>query len=534
MTSMFLTPDKKSYIPIVYTTKDGKEITLTIDDIKRFLVRGNPEAVTIQELVFFAGVCRARGMDPYAGDCYLIKYGKTDSAAIVTARSYFESRAKAQKDCKGWKAGIIVVDEDGEGGEVKRIGALPRPGDRLIGAWFEGHSSKWEFPLELEVDLQMYIKKTKDGHITQFWAPAKQAHMIRKVALVQGLRELWPNEFASLYSPEEMGPETIEPAAITLDPSAVTDVEPDPHEELKADLEKRKEEPPPETTEAEAKEAAEKKAGELLAYSRALVKTFDAKTAAAKLSDKQVNDYLFTALEKAGEGTTIAHLKQQAVEKGILAGLVTEMVEFYAEEPPTEPPVEEKEAEAPALVLVTEATLGTNAAEIIKKFKMQKATGFFGNLKIYEAEKHLWPLEAQVEYAQKIKDMRKKLPERFQTTWDEIHPPAPSPPSPPPPPSPSPPAGGPCDKCGAHTPNKDLCDKCADDEGEGKDEGKNDFAFLKTMGDLKKKLVETFGKEVGEGKYYAVLGAHGYEKSNEITDAATKVSIANEVGDLLK
>jgi phage recombination protein Bet len=520
MTSMFLAPDKKSYIPIVYTTKDGKEITLTIDDIKRFLVRGNPEAVTIQELVFFAGVCRARGMDPYAGDCYLIKYGKTDSAAIVTARGYFEARAKAQKDCKGWAAGIIVVTEEGEGPEVYRNGALPRPGDRLIGGWFKGHSDKWDIPLELEADLQMYIKKTREGHVTKFWALEKQAHMIRKVALVQGLRELWPNEFAGLYAPEEMGPETVEPKAITLTESEVTEVV-DPMGDLKADLEKKKEEPP-EKDEAAESELAEKKARELTAYNRAIVKTFDAKTAAVNLSAKQVNDYLFTALEKAGEGTTIADLKIQAVEKGILAGLVTEMVEFFAEKPA----VKAKEEEVtPALVLADKATLGTDAAVIIKKFKMQKATGFFGNLKIYEAEKHLWPLEAQVEYAQKIKDMRKKLPERFQEAWDEIHP-APSAAAAPGP------ATKPCDKCGEPAEGA-LCPNCQKDE-QGETDKSAFFGFLENMGAMKNKLVAAFGKDEGEGKYYALLGAHGFEKSNEITERDKQIEVYKEMGDLLK
>jgi hypothetical protein len=137
-----------------------------------------------------------------------------------------------------------------------------------------------------------------------------------------------------------------------------------------------------------------------------------------------------------------------------------------------------------------------------------------------------------VEYAQKIKDMKKKLPERFQEAWDEIYPPAPSP-SAPAPPQPSKPAGGPCEKCGAHTPNDQLCDKCASDE-EGETDKSAFFGFLENMGAMKNKLVAAFGKDEGEGKYYALLGAHGFEKSNEITERDKQIEVYKEMGDLLK
>ena len=521
-TSAFLTPDKTGYIPVVYTTKDGQELTLTIDDIKRFLVRGNPEKATIQELVFFAGVCRARGMDPYAGDCYLIKYSD-DPAAIVTARAYFEARAKAQKDCKGWKAGIIVIDDDGDGKEIKRIGALPRPGDKLIGGWFEGHSDKWEFPLELEVSLPMYIKKTRDGHITQFWKPEKQAHMIRKVALVQGLRELWPNEFAGLYAPDEMGPETPEPEAITLEPSEVTVTETDQpvaHEDLKADLEKKKaedaEKAAQEKAEADAKAEEEAAAKEAEAVERrALVKTFDAKTEAAKLTTQQVNDYLFKKLEQVGEGVTIEDLKIQMVKQGVAGSVAKEIAEFYAKAQPQD------------------------AEEIVKMFKMQKKQGFFAekgdkNIYAYEAQKETWPLEAQVAYANKVKDMSKAYPEEFAAAWAKIYPEVEAAATGAGAEDPGP-ALKPCDRCGAET-EGELCANCqADEAGEGGEpERRMFYQYLEKCAEVKKQLVERFGKESGEKKYYAVLGSHGFEKSNMIEDRAKQKEVVTELYDLLK
>jgi phage recombination protein Bet len=332
------------YKVIEYQSRAGTAVHFTIEEVKKFMVRGNPENVTLQELVFFSGVCRARGLDPVAGDCYLIKFGQ-DPAAIVTARAYFEARAKAQADCDGWKAGIVVLLEEGQGEEVRRIGALPRPGDLLIGGWFEGHSSKWKFPLELEVNLPMYIKKTKQGAITRFWSHEKQAHMIRKVALVQGLRELWPNEFANLYAPEEIHPEAEEPTTITIDSPAT------PARDLKSEIEKKAAEETVVTAEeaqADLKEKQEEtqrkledQAGGPLPTSdeaeadevrNALIKTFDARLEKAGIPQGFVTDFLFNSLTKAQEQgfdfQSIPELKVWTVEQKRLDQFMEDLQKF--------------------------------------------------------------------------------------------------------------------------------------------------------------------------------------------------------------
>lgn len=187
---------------VKYQSKDGQEITLSADIIKKYLVQGNREAVTEQELMYFLGVCKSRGLNPFKKDAYLIKYG-ADPAAIVTSIDYFRSRAKAQSDCKGWKRGIIVQAKDGT---VKDSAGILLEGETLIGGFFESKPAGWTDPFRIEVNLKGYIKKTKDGKITRFWQSDNQPTMISKVAEGQGLRALWPDEFQGIYEKDEIIP----------------------------------------------------------------------------------------------------------------------------------------------------------------------------------------------------------------------------------------------------------------------------------------------------------------------------------------
>ena len=67
---------------IKYEDRSGQEITLTFDTIRNYLVTGKKELVTDQELMMFAAICKARGLNPFTKDCYLIKYTPNESPSI--------------------------------------------------------------------------------------------------------------------------------------------------------------------------------------------------------------------------------------------------------------------------------------------------------------------------------------------------------------------------------------------------------------------------------------------------------------------
>ncbi len=187
---------------VVYKSKSGQDVKLSLEMIKNFLVVGNKDLVTVQEFFFFMGICRARGLDPTAKDVYLIKYG-SEPAAIVTAIDFYRSRSRAQKDCKGWQKGVICLNE--KTGELRNSKGIVLPGEKLLGGWFKARPEGWDVDFELEVNLAGYIKTTKENKITRFWQPENQPTMIMKVAESQGLRTLWPDEFGGTISAEEAG-----------------------------------------------------------------------------------------------------------------------------------------------------------------------------------------------------------------------------------------------------------------------------------------------------------------------------------------
>ena len=187
---------------VAYKARDGQEITLTMEIVKNFLVVGNKELVSIQEFTFFIGVCRARGLNPFAKDCYLIKYSQ-DPAAIVTSIDFYRARARAQKDCKGWQKGVICLHKTT--GELRYSKGLVLANEEVVGGWFKAQPTGWDVPFELEVNLSGYIKHTREGSVTKFWQPENQPTMISKVAESQGLRALWPDEFRGTITGEEAG-----------------------------------------------------------------------------------------------------------------------------------------------------------------------------------------------------------------------------------------------------------------------------------------------------------------------------------------
>lgn len=186
---------------VKYTATDGQEVSLTFDTIRKFLVAGKGNLVTPQELVYFMGICKTRKLNPFAKDCYLIKYSEQESAAIVTSVDYFRKRARAQADCRGWKRGVIVQKPDGT---LRYSNGLVLEDEILLGGWFEAQPEGWAYPFMLEVNLTGYIKKTRNGDITKFWQPENQPTMIMKIAESQGLRTLWPDEFQGIHTREEI------------------------------------------------------------------------------------------------------------------------------------------------------------------------------------------------------------------------------------------------------------------------------------------------------------------------------------------
>lgn len=180
---------------------NGEKIQLSAGIVKNYLVSGNSENVTAQELGMFIQICKAQKLNPFLREAYLIKYGN-QPAAIVTGKETFTKREMRNSNSNGHEAGIIVVNLNKQ--VEYRNGTFYLKGqEQLVGGWAKAFRKDKEKPIEVTVTLDEYIGKKKDGSINSNWS-ARPATMIRKVALVQALREAFPEDFEGLYSPEEM------------------------------------------------------------------------------------------------------------------------------------------------------------------------------------------------------------------------------------------------------------------------------------------------------------------------------------------
>jgi len=155
-------------------------IELTPDTVRKYLVSGQGK-ITDQEVMMFLKLCEYQKLNPFLREVYLIKYGN-DPATMVTGKETFLKRAYRHPKYRGHKTGIS------DNGKV---------------AWAEVYVDGYTVPIRCEVDYKEYVGLKRDGTPNRMWA-SKPNTMLKKVALVQALREAFPETFGGMYSQEEI------------------------------------------------------------------------------------------------------------------------------------------------------------------------------------------------------------------------------------------------------------------------------------------------------------------------------------------
>ena len=178
----------------------GQMVKISPNMIKKYLVNGSG-AVTDQEVMMFLSLCKFQKLNPFLREAYLIKYGN-QPATIVTGKEALAKRAMRNPNYAGYEAGVVVSFP--ENGQIEnRVGTIVLEGEDLVGGWAKVYVKGWEQPLTVTVSFEEYCQK-KDGKPVSNWA-TKPATMIRKVALVQALREAFPEDLSGMYAAEEVG-----------------------------------------------------------------------------------------------------------------------------------------------------------------------------------------------------------------------------------------------------------------------------------------------------------------------------------------
>ena len=194
---------------------DGEIIKLTPKIVKQFLVNGRRELVTDQEVMMFMALCKYRNLNPWTREAYLIKYSERDAATTVVGKDTFVKRAATNPECAGYNAGVIVEYKKGNRTErEKRVGSAVFEGETLVGGWGRAMRKGWTEPLEIEVSLKEYMRYNAKKEPNRSWREMPGT-MIRKVGLIQALRETFPEKYSQMYTPEEM---PIEPGDLPDEP----------------------------------------------------------------------------------------------------------------------------------------------------------------------------------------------------------------------------------------------------------------------------------------------------------------------------
>ena len=180
-----------------YTATDGQEVELTPEVVVSLIASGGSDPGP-RNVAMFIAKCAARGLNPLAGDAYMTTYkSKTTgrvTTSVVVSKDYYMRTATQQPTYRGLRAGIAV---NNGGNLIYRDGSMLIAGEQLLGGWAEVSDERWNHPLRAEVSIDEYNTGKS------LWAD-KPATMIRKVALVQALREAYPMAYAGVYDASEM------------------------------------------------------------------------------------------------------------------------------------------------------------------------------------------------------------------------------------------------------------------------------------------------------------------------------------------
>jgi len=171
---------------------------LTAQDVINYI---NPKA-TQAEAYLFAEFCRRKGADPLKKQVYLAIFEteKGRQVSMIAGKEYFTEKAENHPQFDGFKAGVIVQPKEGSFSDKLqyREGAFwLKDSEVLIGGWAEVHRKDRKIPYRAEVPLYDYNTGKNQ------WAKMP-ATMIRKVALVQSLREAFASDLGGMYDRAEM------------------------------------------------------------------------------------------------------------------------------------------------------------------------------------------------------------------------------------------------------------------------------------------------------------------------------------------
>ena len=179
---------------VIYTPLgESEELTLTIGTVRNFIAAKTKQGKTPsdEDIVKFMMLCKARNLNPWVGDAYLVGYDGNDGPrfSLITSIQALYKRAEMSPEFDGIQSGLIL----GSGAEVE--GTFESKD--ITGGWCNVYRKDRAHPFVAKVRRDVYDTKRS------YWAK-DPGFMIAKCAEAAALRKAFPNQLAGLYLSEEI------------------------------------------------------------------------------------------------------------------------------------------------------------------------------------------------------------------------------------------------------------------------------------------------------------------------------------------
>lgn len=188
------------YVP--YGSQDKIKLSLSL--IQKFIATPTRSGRTCSErdALKFLMLCRARRLDPWQGDAFLIGYDGKDGPqfSLITAHQALVKRAELHPEFDGMKSGVIVRDGD----ELRDLeGDFHTEEQVLLGGWATVFFKQRKIASSDRLALRTFMKKNPDGSGQGRWKD-DPAGMIVKIAESSALRKAFPTMCGGMFLREEI------------------------------------------------------------------------------------------------------------------------------------------------------------------------------------------------------------------------------------------------------------------------------------------------------------------------------------------